>query len=98
MECFYSPVNKNGSLSRFAYTSYYFVKAVLIKQFEKPFNGRFGATGREDTELFERLQKQGAKYVTSIDGVVYEYIPPESNTFLYFLQDPSREVIHIPGV
>src|SRR5690606_7454807 len=40
-----------------------------------PFDERYGLTGGEDTQLFERLRRSGAELRWSEEAVVYETVP-----------------------
>ncbi|MHA2098770.1 MAG: glycosyltransferase family 2 protein [Candidatus Kariarchaeaceae archaeon] len=82
-EFYYSPVDKTGSRARYTYTSNCLINAKLLKQFDVPFNVNFGLTGGEDAELFDRLQKEGANFITCTDGIVYEHIPADRATLSY---------------
>ncbi len=82
-EFYYSPVDKTGSRARYTYTSNCLIKAKLLKQFDEPFNVNFGLTGGEDAELFDRLQKEGANFITCTDGIVYENITADRATLSY---------------
>ncbi|MFQ5823662.1 MAG: glycosyltransferase family 2 protein [bacterium] len=54
------------------------VRAALLKK--TPFDPRFGLTGGEDSDLFSRLFRKGAKFVWCDEALVYETIIPERLT------------------
>jgi len=62
------------------------VKASLLKSIPGPFDPAYGTTGGEDTHLFSRLRKNGAKYVNCYEGWISEYVPPERATFSYIIK------------
>jgi succinoglycan biosynthesis protein ExoM len=62
------------------------IKVSSLKGIPGPFDPKYGLTGGEDTHLFERLRKQGAKLVNCYEGWISEYIPPEKATLSYILK------------
>ncbi len=62
------------------------VKSSLLKSMPEPFDPDYGTTGGEDTHLFGRLRKQGAKFVNCFEGYTSEYVPPQRATFNYLLK------------
>jgi len=66
-----------GSLTDYTRTSNCIVKASILKAEEGPFEAEYGITGGEDTQLFTRLEKKGAKFISSKEAIVTEFIPPE---------------------
>ncbi len=62
------------------------VKASILKNITGPFDPDYGTTGGEDTHLFGRLKKQGAKFVNCFEGYTSEYVPPQRATFNYLVK------------
>jgi len=62
------------------------VKASLLKSIPGPFDPAYGLTGGEDTHLFGRLKRQGARYVNCKEAWISEYVPPERTTVKYLLK------------
>lgn len=62
------------------------VKASLLKSIPGPFDPAYGLTGGEDTHLFGRLKRQGAKYVNCKEAWISEYVPPERTTTKYLIK------------
>ena len=66
-----------GDEAIFTRTSNCIVKAEIIKTENGPFDIDYGITGGEDTHLFSRLRKKGAKFISSREAVVTEFVIPE---------------------
>ncbi len=62
------------------------VKASLLNNIPGPFDPAYGTTGGEDTHMFSKLRKMGAKYVSCYEGWISEYVPPERATFNYIVK------------
>lgn len=62
------------------------IKASLIKSIPGPFDSAYGLTGGEDTHLFGRLKRQGAKFVNCKEAWISEYVPPERSTIKYVIR------------
>jgi succinoglycan biosynthesis protein ExoM len=67
-------------------TSNCIIKAELIKSEPVPFDPEYGITGGEDTHLFTRLQRKGAKFISSKEAIVREFIPPERTTMKWIFK------------
>lgn len=59
----YKPVPATGTKAAFKWTGNCMVRASFVKALDAPFDARYGITGGEDTELFNRLEQQGAGFV-----------------------------------
>lgn len=62
------------------------VKSSLIKNELGPFDLDYGITGGEDTHLFTRLEKKGAKFISSLEAIASEFIPPERTTMRWLIK------------
>ena len=51
-----------------------------------PFDPRFGLTGGEDTDFFERMMKKGRQFVWCNEGVVREEVPKARQSRVYQLK------------
>lgn len=51
-----------------------------------PFDARFGRTGGEDVDFFQRRLQQGDRIVWCHEAAVHESVPPERTTRRYFLK------------
>jgi succinoglycan biosynthesis protein ExoM len=58
-------------------TSNCIIKSDLLKNETGPFNPNYGLTGGEDSHLFNRLKKDGAKFISSREAIVSEIIPQD---------------------
>jgi succinoglycan biosynthesis protein ExoM len=81
---FYSTITDTGTKATHKWTSNCIVSAKLLKQMKEPFDKRYGVTGGEDTHLFDRLERGGAKFVYSREAWVSEFLP-SSRTRLSYL-------------
>lgn len=81
---FFIPVCVTGVKATHKYTTNCIVKASLLKKLKGPFDPKYGLTGGEDVEMFDRLERQGARFVYSYEGFTSEYVPP-SRSRLSFL-------------
>jgi len=75
-----------GTEAYFTRTGNCIVKSYLLKNITGPFDPGYGTTGGEDTHLFMRLKKCGAKFVNCYEGWVSEYVPPERATTNYIIK------------
>jgi len=75
-----------GSITASTRTSNCCVKSEWIKIENGPFDPRYGITGGEDTHLFERLRRRGAKLISSREAIVYETIPVERTKIKWMLK------------
>jgi succinoglycan biosynthesis protein ExoM len=89
-ELFYDPLQETGEQAQAKYTSNALIKKTLLKQTEGPFDPRYGLSGGEDTHLFDRLQKQGARFVYCREAWVSEYLPPERTRLSYLFKRGFR--------
>jgi len=76
-DCFNKNVPITGEEATYMGTGNCMVKTNLIKNELGPFDPDYGITGGEDTHLFTRLEKKGAKFISSREAIVTEFIPPE---------------------
>lgn len=75
-----------GHIMDVAYTNNVLVRGKLLKQMETVFDERFAIQGSEDTHLFMRLHKGGAKIVWADEAVVRERIPPSRMNLIWLLE------------
>jgi succinoglycan biosynthesis protein ExoM len=66
------------------------LKASLLREFAGPFDPGYGMTGGEDTHLFERLKRRGARFVYCREATVSEYLPPNRTRVAYLLKRGFR--------
>jgi GT2 family glycosyltransferase len=85
--CFFEPPHrKTGASLDAAFTNNVLVKAELIRQLDVVFDPRFAIKGSEDTHLFMRLRKAGAKIVWTNEAIVFESIPSNRTTLDWLLK------------
>ncbi len=78
-------VPKTGARASAMWSGNCLVKADLLKQQCEPFDPRYGLTGGEDTHLFDRLQRDGARFVYCREALVWERVPPERASVRYLV-------------
>ena len=67
----------SGEEAIFTRTSNCIIRSDIIKSVAGPFDSNYGITGGEDTHLFSRLKKKGAKFISCREAVVTEFVIPE---------------------
>jgi len=72
---FERPRYETGKTLPIAKTGNALVRMSLLASMPEPFDPRFGSTGAEDTELFRRLNRAGARIVWADSAVVREHVP-----------------------
>jgi succinoglycan biosynthesis protein ExoM len=82
---FYPCVGETGTVAQFAWTSNCMIKASLLRAEGIPFSPSYGITGGEDTHLFDRLERKGARFVCCKEALVCEYLPAERTRLFYLL-------------
>jgi len=80
------PRAKTGASADATWTSNCLLKADLLKSESGPFDPEYGITGGEDTELFDRLKRRGARFVYCNEAPVFEHWPDERTRMSYFLR------------
>jgi succinoglycan biosynthesis protein ExoM len=94
-EFFFHPVLATGDRARIKYTTNCIIKASLLRKLQQPFDPRYGLTGGEDVDLFDRLEEQGASFVYSVEALTWEYLPPTRTRLSYlFLRSLSMGYGH----
>lgn len=78
-------VPQTGAQATATWSGNCLVKADLLKTRAQPFDPRYGLTGGEDTHLFDRLTREGARFVYCREAVVWERVPPERASIRYLL-------------
>ena len=92
---FFHPVPATGVKAKIKYTTNCIIKASLLRKMEIPFDPRYGLTGGEDVDLFDRLEEQGASFVYSEEALTWEYLPPTRTRLSYlFLRSLSMGYGH----
>lgn len=66
------------------------IKTSLLKSIPGPFSIEYGLTGGEDTHLFAKLRKNGARFINSKEAWVSEFVPPERANTIYLLKRTLR--------
>lgn len=77
---------ETGHLLDTAFTNNVLVRAKLLKALDPVFDDRFAVKGAEDSYLFMKLRKDGAKIVWCQDAVVCESIPSSRTNFKWLLE------------
>ena len=103
-ELFYDPMQTTGERAVDTWTNNCIVRAEIVKKMVQPFDPDFGVTGGEDAHLFERLERQGARFAYCREGWVSEYLPPRRTTqgYLFSLgfkggHGHTRRKLHFAG-
>ncbi len=79
-----------GEEVSFTRTSNCIVKADLIKSMEGPFDPSYGLTGGEDSHLFRRMKRKGAKYISCYEAYVTEYMPSNRTNINWLVKRSFR--------
>jgi succinoglycan biosynthesis protein ExoM len=87
---FQKQTHDTGTKPRFTRTSNCLIKTSIIKSIEGPFDPKYGLTGGSDTHLFSILSKNGAKFISCKESIVYEYIPPDRANIKWLLKRSLR--------
>lgn len=83
---FFSRENRpTGSVVTFGATNNALVRASRIQDISAPFNAKYGLTGGEDTDFFQRLRESGAKLIWCNEAIVHEAISPERMTVTWLI-------------
>ncbi|MEA5520325.1 glycosyltransferase [Limnoraphis robusta Tam1] len=75
-----------GYVMDVAYTNNVLVRSQLFKKLDTVFDERFAIIGSEDTHLFMRLHKEGAKIVWADEAIVREWIPQSRINLKWLLE------------
>lgn len=89
-EFYFSPLTETGEIARYYYTTNALIKTSIIREKNIVFDPSYGLTGGEDVHFFERLSKEGAKFIVCKDAITYEYIPPERASLKYLFNRSLR--------
>ena len=82
-DLFYGTVSATGIKADGHWTGNCIVSASLIKNMKKPFDASYGISGGEDSNLFDRLERQGARFVYCKEAWVSEFLPPSRTRISY---------------
>ncbi len=66
------------------------IRAALLKAMPDPFPARYGTTGGEDSYLFKRLRRDGARWISAPEACVVERIPPARTRLCWILRRAYR--------
>jgi succinoglycan biosynthesis protein ExoM len=80
------PKTPTGTEAQGTWTGNCLVKASILKDAAGPFNPEYGNTGGEDTELFNRLKRRGARLIYCNEAGVFEYWPLSRTRLSYLLK------------
>ena len=67
-------------------TSNCILKSNLLKNESEPFDPKYGLTGGEDTHLFYRLKKNGAKFISNREAIVKDLIPQDRTNVKWLIK------------
>lgn len=70
-----TPVKATGERASFKWSGNCILRREVLQGAPGPFDPRYGLTGGEDTHLFDRLERQGARFVYCGEAWVSEYWP-----------------------
>lgn len=68
------------------YTNNSMVRSSLLKNIDGPFDPEYGNSGGEDTHLFQKLRREGARFVFCREAQVYEALPSGRTNVSYLLK------------
>ncbi len=68
-------IQNTGEPSKYKRTTNCLIKKDVLNTISGPFDPKDGLTGGEDANLFEKIQRNGAKLVFCKEGVVYDHVP-----------------------
>jgi succinoglycan biosynthesis protein ExoM len=77
---------KTGHLLDAAFTNNVLVRAHLLKSLDPVFDVRFNVKGSEDSYLFMKLRRDGAKIIWCDNAIVYEAIPVSRTNFQWLVK------------
>ena len=80
------PKTPTGTEALVTWTGNCLVKASILKGVTGPFDREYGHTGGEDTELFNRLKRNGARLIYCNEACVFEYWPLSRTRLSYLLR------------
>lgn len=80
---FEPPSHPAGTSLDAAFTNNVLVSADCLRELDTVFDARFAIKGSEDTHLFMRLRKLGAKIVWADAAIVYESVPSSRTSFAW---------------
>ncbi len=87
---FDGPRHDDGTRLATAYTHNVLVRGSLVAAGGARFDERLALTGGEDSELFGRLARAGARIVWAEDAVVHEWVPPSRARASWILRRSFR--------
>jgi succinoglycan biosynthesis protein ExoM len=84
-------IQNSGEISKYKRTTNCLIKSKILKAIEGPFDPEDGLKGGEDVNLFEKIQKNGAKLVFCKEGIVHDYVPFNRANLKWLSQRKFRE-------
>src|SRR5207302_3264725 len=83
-------VAKPRATARWIGTGNSLILRAAVEAGGEPFDQRYGRTGGEDTEFFERLQRHGHRIIWCSTAVVHEFVPDDRASLAYMLDRKRR--------
>lgn len=83
---FNRPSPPTGTTAIFTRTGNCIIKSALLKNIPGPFDPSYGITGGEDTHLFGKLKRNGAKFINCYEAWVSEFQPPSRTQAIYLIK------------
>ena len=83
---YFRPMEPTGTEAKFTFSGNCLIKASILKKLKEPFDPRYGITGGGDTIFFDRLAKQGARFINCLEAVTFEFMPPYRTSLSYLLR------------
>lgn len=80
---YFTPVLATGQQATFTRTGNCLLRAQVLKTLVEPFDPAYGLTGGEDSHLFDRLERMGARFIYCREAWVSEYVPPSRTRLSY---------------
>lgn len=83
-------IQNTGEISKYKRTTNCLIKREVLREIEGPFDPNDGLTGGEDSNLFEKIQRKGAKLVFCKEGIVHDHVPYDRANIKWLLQRRFR--------
>lgn len=89
-EFFFPQNGKTGTNARYFFTGNCIIRSEILNTLEPPFDLKYGITGGEDVNMFERLLLKGAKLITCNEAKIYELVSSSRGNIKYLLKRNFR--------